>query len=209
MSRCTEFDLTSARQRLGRAVKSHKYFNIYTVLVACCQALKNGLQAAGAWERAPEPLRRPCVDRAQSTPDVLGPPSMKTVLLFLGCALLSCGERGSSLRARSAGDLHCAPKALKIYRVDDRTYRVIGCQQEAVYISSCDASAVNGMSRGCVWIENSTRHAASAGNQPSDGQAVSTPTSAAGCSFDAQCKGDRICVNHECAAPAEPSATAR
>jgi hypothetical protein len=36
------------------------------------------------------------------------------------------------------------------------------------------------------------------------GAASSTPPPRAGCEFDTQCKGDRVCVKGECADPAKP-----
>ena len=110
---------------------------------------------------------------------------------FLCCLLLgltSC-THGASLRSRSAGDLHCPAGDLQIYRLDDRSYRVIGCDQEVVYVSTCDAH------RNCTWVVNENIVQARARSEQVP-QASGT-----GCSFDAQCKGDRICVDRQCAAP--------
>lgn len=106
------------------------------------------------------------------------------MLASVGCS------QGPSLRARSAGDLHCPAESVKIFRLDDRAYRVVGCEQEAVYLSTCDAP-VGSATRECTWVLDSRRNP------------VAKPTVAVapGCSFDTQCKGDRVCVNRECVAP--------
>jgi hypothetical protein len=114
------------------------------------------------------------------------------VVLAWGCS------QGSSLRARSAGDMHCPAETLLIHRVDDRTYRVNGCEQEMVYISSCERpGATTAQDQDCTWVANTTSTDASAAARPG----------ALGCSFDNQCKGDRICVNKACVAPS-PAASA-
>jgi hypothetical protein len=41
--------------------------------------------------------------------------------LFLGAISLIQCTSGGSLRARSAGDMHCPEAALKIYRLDERS----------------------------------------------------------------------------------------
>ena len=111
-------------------------------------------------------------------------------------ASVGCAE-GPSLRARSAGDLHCPPEAIKIFRLDDRAYRVVGCEQEVVYVSTCDLPE-GYVNRKCTWVANTSHLAA----KPA---AVAPPPAAApGCSFDTQCKGDRVCVHGECVTP--PSA---
>jgi hypothetical protein len=90
--------------------------------------------------------------------------------------------------------MHCPAESLLIHRVDDRTYRVNGCEQEVVYVSTCERPGQN-----CTWLVNSTLH----DMQPS---VATAPSGAPGCSFDAQCKGDRICVDKACVAPAPASA---
>ena len=107
------------------------------------------------------------------------------VLSMLGCT------HGASLRQRSAGDMHCPAESVKIYAIDDRSYRVIGCDQEFVYVSTCETP--NAASKNCTWVLNSHRGEASV---QSSGEAA-----APGCSYDAQCKGERICVKHECVTP--------
>jgi hypothetical protein len=121
-------------------------------------------------------------------------------ILAIGLLVVAaCTEKGPSLRARSAGDLHCPAETLTIYKLDDRAYRVAGCQQEVVYISVCDAPE-GYTNRRCTWAVDSTRNSAVAAKQPDE------KASAAGCSFDTQCKGDRICVQKQCVAPPAPSA---
>lgn len=116
---------------------------------------------------------------------------MKASLVCLLFVLASC-THGSSLRSRSAGDLHCRAEDLRIYHLDDRSYRVIGCGLEAVYISTCDAH------RNCTWVVNEAITPASASS-------ASTPNATLpGCGSDAQCKGDRICVDRQCVAPSPP-----
>jgi hypothetical protein len=90
--------------------------------------------------------------------------------------------------------MHCPAEELLIHRVDDRTYRVNGCEQEVVYISSCERPAE---SQSCTWVANTTNTDFKA--DPS--------RAGSGCSFDNQCKGDRICVNKACVAP-PPAASA-
>jgi hypothetical protein len=123
-------------------------------------------------------------------------------VLLIGCFVMAgCAEEWPSLRARSAGDLHCAAETLKIYKLDERAYRVVGCRQDVVYISVCDRPSAYG-ERQCTWVVDTARRtpAAEAEKQPATGAPEG------GCSFDAQCKGDRICVQKQCVAP--PSAPA-
>ena len=81
---------------------------------------------------------------------------------------------------------------MKIYRLDDSSYRVVGCKQEAVYRTVCRASS------DCTWTLDSLRNDAAAAQPPEQN---ATAAVSAGCSFDNQCKGDRICVKKECVAP--------
>jgi len=122
-------------------------------------------------------------------------------MLLLGCLVVAgCTGGSSSLRARSAGDLQCAPEALKIYKLDERAYRVVGCEQDVVYISTCDAPE-GSLTRKCTWLLDSARSASnSAPSKPLPKSGAET-----GCSFDAQCKGERICVARECVAPTPPA----
>jgi len=122
---------------------------------------------------------------------------MKAVWVFFLVGLAGCGyHSGPSLKARSAGDMHCAPEALRIYRLDQRSYRVVGCQQEAVYIAVCEyPRAAFVEDRNCTWVMDVARKNAS------EPVAAPTPAPAAGCSFDTQCKGDRICSQGQCASP--------
>ncbi|MEP7053389.1 MAG: hypothetical protein ABJB12_23700 [Pseudomonadota bacterium] len=123
---------------------------------------------------------------------VLALPRVKKA--FLCCLLLgltSC-THSASLRSRSAGDLHCRAEDLRIYHLDDRSYRVVGCGLEAVYVSTCDAH------RNCTWVVNEAITPASA-------RSASAPNATVvGCDSDAQCKGDRICVDRNCTAPPSP-----
>lgn len=116
-------------------------------------------------------------------------PNVKKLAVVLGAwgmlSLLNC-THGASLRQRSAGDMHCPADTLEIYKIDERSYRVVGCDQEHVYISTC-TNAVD--KSNCTWVLNSHR-----GEPKAE---AATP----GCSYDAQCKGDRVCVKHECVAP--------
>ena len=119
-------------------------------------------------------------------------------VFLVGClGLMACEANTPSLRARSAGDLHCPAEVLKIYQLDDRAYRVVGCEQEVVYISVCIGPR-SAMNTDCTWHVDSTRSNAAA-KQPAK-QATSD-----GCSFDTQCKGDRVCVNKQCVAPPTPA----
>jgi|SRR6188768_1853972 len=122
-------------------------------------------------------------------------------VILVGClGLLACAE-SPSLRARSAGDMHCPAEELKIYQLDEMAYRVVGCEQEVVYVSVCDAPPGN-MARSCTWVVDTKRNPP-AGTKPPANSATSE-----GCSFDTQCKGDRLCVNKQCVNPprSEPSA---
>jgi hypothetical protein len=110
---------------------------------------------------------------------------------------------GPSLRARSAGDLHCPAETLKIYRLDSLSYRVLGCGQDTVYLAVCDLPE-GYPKRKCTWSMDSSRGIA---KSPHNLDAVSPAAPASGCSYDAQCKGDRICVSGQCVAP-PPAATA-
>jgi hypothetical protein len=117
--------------------------------------------------------------------------TVTTIYWAVGLVILAgCG--GPSLRARSAGDMHCPAESLLIHRLDALTYRVNGCGREVVYTSVCDAR------RECTWIVNSTLHDMEPSIQSTD----------AGCNDDGQCKGERICVERECVdsapAPAAP-----
>ncbi|HYP77417.1 MAG TPA: hypothetical protein VER12_15710 [Polyangiaceae bacterium] len=125
--------------------------------------------------------------------------SLRTLLL--GCLIMAgCADGAPSLRARSAGDLQCAAEELKIYKLDERAYRVVGCEQDVVYISTCDAPE-GSLTRKCTWLLDSARSASnSAPSKPPAKSGAET-----GCSFDAQCKGDRICVAKECVAPTTPA----
>ncbi len=107
-----------------------------------------------------------------------------------------CKHGGSSLRARSAGDLKCPAETLKIYRLDELSYRVVGCGEEAVYVSVCDGPASNSIGRACTWVMNTSRERTKA-------TPAATPVS--GCSYDAQCKGERLCVNQRCVFPPAPA----
>ena len=98
---------------------------------------------------------------------------------------VSCVSHGPSLRSRSAGDMHCSAQQLLIYHLDERSYRVVVCGPEFVYVSSCEDP--DAKSDSCTWILNSHAEPAS--------------DAAPGCSSDSQCKGDRICVHKECVAP--------
>ena len=121
------------------------------------------------------------------------------VKAFLVCSLLGlvgC-THGSSLRSRSAGDLHCPANDLKIYHLDDRSYRVIGCGQEVVYVSTCDGAAGT-VGRSCTWLANENITQANARAAPAPN------TTVPGCSFDTQCKGDRVCVDRQCVTPPAP-----
>lgn len=109
-----------------------------------------------------------------------------------------CKQGGSSLRARSAGDLKCPAETLKIYRLDELSYRVVGCGEEAVYVSVCDGPASNSIGRACTWVMNTSRERA---------KAAPVSAAATGCSYDAQCKGERLCVNQRCVFPPVPAAT--
>lgn len=125
---------------------------------------------------------------------------MKKRWLLLGAiSLVQCGS-GSSLRARSAGDMHCSEEELKIYQLDDRSYRVVGCGQESVYIEVC--ARETSVNPDCTWHLDSKD-----AQGPVPVQVVSAPA-AGGCSYDNQCKGDRICVKHQCVAPASDSTNA-
>ena len=121
-------------------------------------------------------------------------------MLVLGALMIASCTHGSSLRARSAGDMHCASESLNIYRLDKRSYRVVGCGQEFVYVSTCEDTDIT-RKDDCTWVLNSHRGDSDAK------EGAERPAS--GCSFDGQCKGDRICVHHECkeprAAPASSS----
>lgn len=121
-------------------------------------------------------------------------------LFLVGCLGLAACAETPSLRARSAGDLHCPAESLKIYQLDERAYRVVGCEQEVVYISICDGPQ-SSLSRECTWAVDSTRSNAVAAKAPAKQAAAD------GCSFDTQCKGDRVCVNRQCV-PSPPPAAA-
>jgi hypothetical protein len=128
---------------------------------------------------------------------VLASRPVKKVLVCGALVLLAVGSgctQGSSLRARSAGDMHCPAEQVLINRVDDRTFRVNGCGQEIVYISSCEPGPTGTK---CVWVANTT----------STDNRVAAGPGGSGCSFDNQCKGDRICVKGACVAP-PPAANA-
>jgi hypothetical protein len=116
---------------------------------------------------------------------------VKKLQVGVAFVLLAVGSgctHGSSLRARSAGDMHCPAEQLAIHRLDDRTFRVNGCEQEIVYISSCERPNDN---QTCAWVANTTS---------TDAKLAASP-GGSGCSFDNQCKGDRICANGACVAP--------
>src|SRR6478752_7047411 len=104
---------------------------------------------------------------------------MSLKLFLLGCLVMAgCAEERPSLRARSAGDLHCASEELKIYKLDERAYRVVGCQQDVVYISTCDAPE-GSLTRNCTWLLDSARSASnSAPSKPPAKSGAET-----GCSF--------------------------
>src|SRR6478736_1070577 len=102
------------------------------------------------------------------------------VLLVVCLGVTACAGETWSLRTRSAADLECPVDDVKIYKLDERAYRAIGCKQAATYISICDAT------RKCTWAMDSA--SSPAAKEPPK------PTTVAGCSFDAQCKGERFCV---------------
>jgi hypothetical protein len=87
--------------------------------------------------------------------------------------------------------MHCRQAYLKIYQLDDRSYRVVGCGQESVYVKTCAGRGE--ADEDCTWILDSKDS-----ENPVPVRVVSAP---AGCSYDNQCKGDRICVKHQCIAP--------
>jgi hypothetical protein len=117
-----------------------------------------------------------------------------TILLVGGLGLVACAEETWSLRTRSAADLQCPAEEVKIYKLDERAYYAMGCQQAATYIEVCDAPE-GSLTRKCTWSMDSARSAPAATQPPAK------PATVAGCSFDAQCKGDRVCVKRECVAP--------
>ena len=125
---------------------------------------------------------------------------MKKRWLLLGAISLVQCARGGSLRARSAGDMNCSETELKIYQLDDRSYRVVGCGQQSVYIEVCARGG--GVDRDCTWHLDSKD-----AQGPVPVQVVSAPA-AVGCSYDNQCKGDRVCVQHQCVAPTSGSTNA-
>jgi len=122
----------------------------------------------------------------------------KRWFIIVGMGFVGCSHSGGSLRARSAGDTHCPEADLKIYRIDDRSYRVVGCGQESVYIEVC--ARAGGVKGDCTWHLD-----AKDTGRPVSVQVVGEPASA-GCSYDNQCKGERVCVNHECKAPVSDKA---
>jgi hypothetical protein len=93
--------------------------------------------------------------------------------------------------------MRCSEEELKIYKLDDRSYKVVGCGEESVYLEVC--AGENG---DCTWhLDSKFAHG------PVPVQVVGAPA-AGGCSYDNQCKGDRICVKHQCVAPASDSTKA-
>ncbi len=125
-------------------------------------------------------------------------PVVKKALLFAWVVVaIGCTMEGSSLRSRSAGDLHCPAADLRIYKLDERSFRVVGCSQEVVYFDTCDIRTTG---RTCTWVMNSSDDQARKGT--TELGAASAPAPGGGCSFDNQCKGDRVCVQHQCVSPA-------
>jgi len=124
-------------------------------------------------------------------------------VFLVGClGLMACAEGMdmSSLRTRSAADLQCPIEELKVYQLDGRAFYVTGCQQANTYISVCDAPE-GYATRKCTWSLDSARSPTAAAEQPAK------RATDAGCSFDTQCKGDRICVKKQCVAPPGPASS--
>lgn len=85
---------------------------------------------------------------------------MWKTILFLGTGLWCIGCEDSSeeqLRARSAFDLQCPQKSIRIRYIDDRTAGVIGCGQRMTYVESCERPN-SALDRECTWILNSDSH---------------------------------------------------
>lgn len=59
------------------------------------------------------------------------------------------------LQSRASFDLQCPPNQIQTTRIDDRTYGVHGCGQQATYVESCEnPNGAWGSRTGCTWVMN-------------------------------------------------------
>lgn len=127
---------------------------------------------------------------AHSSAEALRQSSMIVIATLM---LAGCG----GVRAATAAQTACAKEALVISNEKSgpggRTWTA-QCQ-DRTYACSAPKSGKNSGNASC------------AEQLPSDGAGVATDTGG-GCTYDAQCKGDRICQDGQCVAPSSGSADA-
>lgn len=80
--------------------------------------------------------------------------------LLLPLSMIGCYPYGTNIGAtrdqairRSSVDLSCAPEALDVRFLDQRTAWVRGCGQSAVYLQSCEETNAGTIyqTRSCAW----------------------------------------------------------
>jgi hypothetical protein len=73
----------------------------------------------------------------------------------LALVLTACVAHAQTdqLLGRAAFDLHCSESLLQLTQIDEMTIGVRGCNQQAVYVDSCDGPRDN-MSTSCTWVMN-------------------------------------------------------
>lgn len=80
----------------------------------------------------------------------------RRITILCGLALSACvtgPQPLEKLRARSAFDLQCDPKKVRLVYIDDSTQGAIGCGQRLVYVERCDDPYR--MVGTCTWVLNS------------------------------------------------------
>jgi hypothetical protein len=124
----------------------------------------------------------------------------KLVCSVLGCVLAiasaSCVSATDTVVQRAPTDLHC--KNVSVQELSSTAYVARGCGSEITYTCRC----VQFYGAQCLDLACSPDMARLA--ETSGGQ---TESQAAGCQYDTQCKGERICRSGRCVDPPAPRST--
>ena len=110
--------------------------------------------------------------------------------LFL-VALSGCHYSTSTVTAavlaRAPGDLSCAQNAIQLSRLSKANYRAEGCGSQATYVCTCKT----GGPANC-WTMSCQVDVLKLARGTEVSPAVE-PAASAGCQYDIQCKGNRVC----------------
>ena len=111
-------------------------------------------------------------------------------LLLFCLGLMACAHRAGTatqqtLLTRAAFDLDCAPEALEVVVLDDKSRGVVGCGYRSVYVEVCE-NQQDLVLRKCTWTANTKRKQRPAVDAPDpDAAAASKLLRRAG--FDLEC----------------------